>query len=44
MAEESKQSGLANDQSNSGRSIGNASLDDSFSDLEESLDFDNLTI
>ncbi len=40
MAEESKQSGLASDQTKSGRSIGNASLDDSFSDLEESLDFD----
>ena len=36
MAEESKQSGLASDQTKSG----NASLDDSFSDLEESLDFD----
>jgi hypothetical protein len=40
MAEESKQSGLASDQTKPGRSIGNASLDDSFSDLEESLDFD----
>ena len=36
MAEESKQSGLASEQTKSG----NASLDDSFSDLEESLDFD----
>ena len=40
MAEESKQSGLVSDQSESGRSISNASLEDSFSDLEDSLDFD----
>lgn len=40
MAEESKQSGLVNGQSESGRSISNASLEDSFSDLEDSLDFD----
>ena len=40
MAEESKQSGLVSDQSESGRSISTASLEDSFSDLEDSLDFD----
>ena len=40
MAEESKQSGLTNDLSKDDRSIGSLSLEDNYSDLEESLDFD----
>lgn len=40
MAEESKQSGLVNDESKTDRSIDNVSLDDSLSNLEEYLDFD----
>jgi len=40
MAEESKQSGLKNDGSQDDRSIGSLSLEDNYSDLEESLDFD----
>ena len=40
MAEESKQSELANEEKSPNRSVGSIAIEDSFTDLEESLDFD----